>query len=90
LITNPRDVNGTIKELSRYRFTALSGVNTLFNAWLNNPEFQKVDFSSLRLSVGGGMAVQRVVAEKWENLTGCHLLEGYGLTECAPLVSANP
>ncbi|MBD2810205.1 long-chain-fatty-acid--CoA ligase FadD [Xenorhabdus sp. Vera] len=90
LITNPRDVNGTIKELSRYRFTALSGVNTLFNAWLNNPEFQKVDFSSLRLAVGGGMAVQRVVAEKWENLTGCHLLEGYGLTECAPLVSANP
>ncbi|AYA40278.1 long-chain-fatty-acid--CoA ligase FadD [Xenorhabdus nematophila] len=90
LITNPRDVNGTVKELSRYRFTALSGVNTLFNAWLNNPEFQKVDFSSLRLSVGGGMAVQRVVAEKWENLTGCHLLEGYGLTECAPLVSANP
>lgn len=90
LITNPRDVNGTVKELSRYRFTALSGVNTLFNAWLNNPEFQKLNFSSLRLSVGGGMAVQKVVADKWENLTGCHLLEGYGLTECAPLVSANP
>ncbi|PHM45284.1 long-chain-fatty-acid--CoA ligase [Xenorhabdus mauleonii] len=90
LITNPRDVNGTLKEISRYRFTALSGVNTLFNAWLNNPEFQKIDFSSLRLSVGGGMAVQRVVAEKWEDMTGCHLLEGYGLTECAPLVSANP
>ncbi|MEQ1974470.1 long-chain-fatty-acid--CoA ligase FadD [Xenorhabdus sp. SGI240] len=90
LITNPRDVNGTVKELSRYHFTALSGVNTLFNAWLNNQEFQKLNFSSLRLSVGGGMAVQRVVAEKWQNLTGCHLLEGYGLTECAPLVSANP
>ncbi|BET96773.1 long-chain-fatty-acid--CoA ligase FadD [Xenorhabdus taiwanensis] len=90
LITNPRDVNGTVKELSRYRFTALSGVNTLFNAWLNNPEFQKLNFSSLRLSVGGGMAVQRVVAEKWKNLTGRHLLEGYGLTECSPLVSANP
>ncbi|CAM3995678.1 long-chain-fatty-acid--CoA ligase FadD [Xenorhabdus thuongxuanensis] len=90
LITNPRDVNGTVKELSRYRFTALSGVNTLFNAWLNNPEFQKLNFSSLRLSVGGGMAVQRVVAEKWQNLTGRHLLEGYGLTECSPLVSANP
>ncbi|KLU15298.1 MULTISPECIES: long-chain-fatty-acid--CoA ligase FadD [Xenorhabdus] len=90
LITNPRDVNGTIKELSRYHFTALSGVNTLFNAWLNNAEFQKLNFSSLRLSVGGGMAVQRVVAEKWQNLTGCHLLEGYGLTECSPLVSANP
>ncbi|CDG21447.1 Long-chain-fatty-acid--CoA ligase [Xenorhabdus poinarii G6] len=90
LITNPRDVNGTVKELSRYRFTALSGVNTLFNAWLNNPEFQKLDFSSLRLSVGGGMAVQKVVAEKWQDLTGCHLLEGYGLTECSPLVAANP
>ncbi|MCP9267003.1 long-chain-fatty-acid--CoA ligase FadD [Xenorhabdus sp. XENO-1] len=90
LITNPRDINGTVKELSRYSFTALSGVNTLFNAWLNNPEFQKLDFSSLRLSVGGGMAVQRIVAEKWQNLTGCHLLEGYGLTECAPLVSGNP
>ncbi|MBC8949491.1 MULTISPECIES: long-chain-fatty-acid--CoA ligase FadD [Xenorhabdus] len=90
LITNPRDVNGTVKELSRYRFTALSGVNTLFNAWLNNPEFQKLNFSSLRLSVGGGMAVQRVVAEKWQNLTGRNLLEGYGLTECSPLVSANP
>ncbi|WP_338882244.1 long-chain-fatty-acid--CoA ligase FadD [Xenorhabdus sp. TH1] len=90
LITNPRDVNGTIKELSRYRFTALSGVNTLFNAWLNNAEFQKLNFSSLRLSVGGGMAVQRVVAEKWQNLTGRRLLEGYGLTECSPLVSANP
>ncbi|CDG17783.1 long-chain-fatty-acid--CoA ligase FadD [Xenorhabdus doucetiae] len=90
LITNPRDIHGTVKELARYRVTALSGVNTLFNAWLNNAEFQKLDFSSLRLSVGGGMAVQRVVAEKWQNLTGCHLLEGYGLTECSPLVSANP
>ncbi|MBD2805339.1 long-chain-fatty-acid--CoA ligase FadD [Xenorhabdus sp. 42] len=90
LITNPRDVHGTVKELSRYRFTALSGVNTLFNAWVNNVEFQKLDFSSLNLSVGGGMAVQKAVAEKWENLTGCHLLEGYGLTECSPLVAANP
>ncbi|MDC9580782.1 long-chain-fatty-acid--CoA ligase FadD [Xenorhabdus sp. PR6a] len=90
LITNPRDIHSTVKELARYRVTALSGVNTLFNAWLNNAEFQKLDFSSLRLSVGGGMAVQRVVAEKWQNLTGCHLLEGYGLTECSPLVSANP
>ncbi|MBE8595097.1 long-chain-fatty-acid--CoA ligase FadD [Xenorhabdus sp. BG5] len=90
LITNPRDINSTVKELSRYRFTALSGVNTLFNAWLNNAEFQKLNFSSLRLSVGGGMAVQRVVAEKWQNLTGRRLLEGYGLTECSPLVSANP
>ncbi|MBS0970850.1 long-chain-fatty-acid--CoA ligase FadD [Chimaeribacter arupi] len=90
LITNPRDINGLVKELAKYPFTALTGVNTLYNALLNNPEFQTLDFSTLRLSVGGGMAVQRAVAEKWEKLTGKHLLEGYGLTECAPLVTGNP
>lgn len=90
LITNPRDINGLVKELTKYPFTALTGVNTLYNALLNNPEFQTLDFSTLRLSVGGGMAVQRAVAEKWEKLTGKHLLEGYGLTECAPLVTGNP
>ncbi|MDN6834007.1 MAG: AMP-binding protein, partial [Enterobacterales bacterium] len=74
----------------RYPFTALTGVNTLFNALLNNEDFRELDFSTLRLSVGGGMSVQRSVAEKWEKLTGRHLLEGYGLTECAPLVSGNP
>nr|WP_279079835.1 long-chain-fatty-acid--CoA ligase FadD [Hafnia alvei] len=90
MITNPRDIPAVVKELSRYPFTALTGVNTLFNALLNNEDFRELDFSTLRLSVGGGMSVQRSVAEKWEKLTGRHLLEGYGLTECAPLVSGNP
>ncbi|PVZ85019.1 long-chain-fatty-acid--CoA ligase FadD [Serratia sp. S1B] len=90
LITNPRDVPGMVKELAKYPFSAIAGVNTLFNALLNNADFQKLDFSSLRLSVGGGMAVQKAVADKWEKLTGKHLLEGYGLTECSPLVSGNP
>jgi len=90
LITNPRDIPGLVKELSRHKFTAMTGVNTLFNAMINNSDFQKLDFSNLTLSVGGGMAVQRAVAEKWEKLTGRHLLEGYGLTECAPLVTGNP
>jgi len=90
LITNPRDIPGFVKELGKYRFTAMTGVNTLFNALLNNKEFQQLDFSSLHLSAGGGMQVQHVVAERWEKLTGRFLLEGYGLTECAPLVSANP
>ncbi|HDL7929060.1 TPA: long-chain-fatty-acid--CoA ligase FadD [Yersinia enterocolitica] len=90
LITNPRDIPGMVKELSRYPFTAMTGVNTLFNALLNNEEFTKLDFSTLRLSVGGEMPVQKAVAEKWEKLTGKHLLEGYGLTECSPLVTGNP
>lgn len=90
LITNPRDIAGMVKELSRYPFTTMTGVNTLFNALLNNEEFTKLDFSTLRLSVGGGMPVQKAVAEKWEKLTGKHLLEGYGLTECSPLVTGNP
>ena len=90
LITNPRDIPGLVKELSKCKFTAMTGVNTLFNALLNNKEFQQLDFSSLHLSAGGGMPVQQVVAERWEKLTGRYLLEGYGLTECAPLVSANP
>jgi len=90
LITNPRDIPGLVKELARYPFTAISGVNTLFNAMLNNEEFKKLDFSPLRLSVGGGAAVQKSVADRWEQLTGHHLLEGYGLTECAPLVTGNP
>ncbi len=90
LITNPRDIPTFVKELQRYPFTVLSGVNTLFNALLNNEDFQKLDFSHLRLSVGGGMAIQRAVAEKWQALTNNYLLEGYGLTECSPLVSAYP
>ncbi|MEZ8823361.1 long-chain-fatty-acid--CoA ligase FadD [Vibrio amylolyticus] len=90
LITNPRDIPGFIKELQKYQFTAITGVNTLFNALVNNEDFSELDFSNLRLSVGGGMAVQRAVAEKWKKISGCYLLEGYGLTECAPLVAAYP
>jgi long-chain acyl-CoA synthetase len=90
LITNPRDIPGLVKELGKYPFTAMSGVNTLFNALLNNEDFHKLDFSTLRFSVGGGMSVQKAVADRWEKVTGKHLLEGYGLTECAPLVSGNP
>jgi len=90
LITNPRDIPGLVKELSKYPFTAITGVNTLFNALLNDDGFNKLDFSTLTLSAGGGMAVQKAVAERWEKLTGHYLLEGYGLTECSPLVSVNP
>ena len=90
LITNPRDIPTFVKELQRYSFTAITGVNTLFNALLNHADFSKLDFSNLRLSVGGGMAVQRAVAEKWKATTGNYLLEGYGLTECSPLVAAYP
>ncbi|EKO3919256.1 long-chain-fatty-acid--CoA ligase FadD [bacterium 19MO03SA05] len=90
LITNPRDIPGFIKELQKYPFTAITGVNTLFNALVNNEDFHELDFSHLQLSVGGGMAVQRAVAEKWKKITGIHLLEGYGLTECSPLVTGNP
>lgn len=90
LITNPRDLKGMVKELSRYPFSALTGVNTLFNALINDEDFRELDFSHLRITVGGGMSVQRSVADRWQQLTGTHLLEGYGLTECSPLVAGNP
>ncbi|SDH69959.1 long-chain acyl-CoA synthetase [Vibrio xiamenensis] len=90
LITNPRDIPGFVKELQNNDFTAITGVNTLFNALVNNEDFHELDFSKLKLSVGGGMAVQRAVADAWKKTTGIHLLEGYGLTECAPLVTGNP
>lgn len=90
LITNPRDIPAVVKELGKYPFTAVTGVNTLFNALLNNKAFHELDFSTLRLSVGGGASVQQSVAERWEKLTGKHLLEGYGLTESSPLVAGNP
>jgi long-chain acyl-CoA synthetase len=90
LITNPRDIPGFVKELGNYRFTMISGVNTLFNALLNNPDFAKLDFSHLRFALGGGMAVQKVVADRWKQVTGTTLIEGYGLTETAPAATANP
>lgn len=90
LITNPRDMPGFVKELSKYPFTAITGVNTLFNGLLNTPGFAELDFSNLRMSLGGGMAVQRPVAEKWQAVTKSKLMEGYGLTECAPLVTICP
>lgn len=87
LITNPRDLPGFIKELDKYPFTTLTGVNTLFNGLLNTPGFKDVDFSHLKLSLGGGMAVQKPVADEWQRVTKTRMLEGYGLTECAPLVT---
>jgi long-chain acyl-CoA synthetase len=90
LITNPRDIPGFVKEMRKYRFTALTGVNTLFNALLNNPDFGKLDFSSLRMTLGGGMAVQQAVAERWKQVTGTPLIEAYGLTETSPAATINP
>ena len=90
LITNPRDLPGFVRELKGYDFTCITGVNTLFNALVNNEDFQQHDFSSLKLTIGGGMSVQRVVAERWQSITGSRLLEGYGLTECSPLVTVCP
>ena len=90
LITNPRDIDDFVKELKKYRFEAITGVNTLFNALLNNENFKEVDFSRLKLSVGGGMAIQQSVATRWHDLTGCNIIEGYGMTECSPLIAACP
>ncbi|HYG54873.1 MAG TPA: long-chain-fatty-acid--CoA ligase [Burkholderiales bacterium] len=90
LITNPRDIPGFIKELAKHKYNIITGVNTLYNALLNHPEFGKLDFSSLKLAVGGGMAVQKSVAERWKQVTGATLVEGYGLTETAPAATANP
>ena len=90
LITNPRDMPGFVKELKSVPFTAITGVNTLFNGLLNTPGFDQVDFSRLHLTLGGGMAVQRAVADKWKQVTGCTLAEAYGLTETSPAVCINP
>ncbi|KYK73496.1 long-chain-fatty-acid--CoA ligase FadD [Aggregatibacter actinomycetemcomitans] len=88
LITNPRDIEGFVKEMKKHRFVAITGVNTLFNALLNNENFKEVNFSALKLSVGGGMAIQQAVATRWHELTGCNIIEGYGMTECSPLIAA--
>ncbi|ROU06531.1 long-chain fatty acid--CoA ligase [Lysobacter enzymogenes] len=90
MITNPRDMPAFVKELQENRFTAITGVNTLFNGLLNTPGFDKVDFSGLHLTLGGGMAVQRSVAERWKQVTGVTLVEAYGLTETSPAACINP
>ena len=90
LILNPRDIPGFIKELRKYPFTAFTGVNTLFNALMNNADFKSVSFDNLMLTLGGGMAVQRPVAERWKQVTGKPLTQAYGLTETSPAVTINP
>lgn len=90
LITNPRDMKGFVKELTGVQFTVMTGVNTLFNGLLNTPGFAGLDFSKLKLTLGGGMAVQQSVAEHWRRVTGAPLLEAYGLTETSPAVCINP
>ncbi len=90
LITNPRDMPNFVKELKDSGFTTITGVNTLFNGLMNTPGFEEIDFSTLRLTLGGGMAVQEPVARRWKKLTGSPLLEAYGLTETSPAVCINP
>ncbi|HSD69551.1 MAG TPA: AMP-binding protein [Woeseiaceae bacterium] len=84
LITNPRDMPGFVKELAKHRFNYFTGVNTLFAGLLNTPGFAEIDFSSLRLTIGGGMAVQEAVSKRWKQVTGRHIIQGYGLTETSP------
>lgn len=90
LITNPRDFPAFVKELKKEKFSFITGVNTLFNALLNAPGFSEVDFSGLHITLGGGMAVQKAVADRWQVVTGCVLLEAYGLTETSPAACINP
>jgi len=90
LITNPRDIPGFVKELSKHKFSVLTGVNTLFNALLNNEAFAALDFSKLKVTLGGGMAVQKAVADRWKEVTGKPLIEAYGLTETSPAATINP
>jgi len=90
LITNPRDIPAFIKTLKRNRWSAITGVNTLYNALLNHPAFASLDFAHVKFALAGGMAVQRVVAERWKHATGIPLVEGYGLTETSPVATANP
>lgn len=90
LITNPKDFGGFVKELAKVRFTCMTGVNSLFNQLLNTPGFSALDFSTLEMTLGGGMAVQPTVAQRWKQVTGCPLLEAYGLTESSPAACINP
>lgn len=90
LIVNARDLPALIKEWKKYPVSVMTGVNTLFNALLNHSNFSSIDFSTLKLSVGGAMAVQKTVAERWKQATGRTLAEGYGMTESSPVASVNP
>ena len=90
LITNPRDIKGFVKELNKWRFTAFLGLNTLFVALMDHPDFKALDFSGLKVTNSGGTALVKATAERWEKLTGCRIVEGYGLTETSPVASANP
>lgn len=90
LVTNARDLPSVIKAMKQYQVTIITGVNTLFNALSNHPDFASSDFSKLKVTVGGGMAVQRPVAERWQQITGCFLAEGFGMTESSPVASVNP
>jgi len=90
LVTNPRDIKGLVGEFKKNKITILTGVNTLFNALNNNKSFEALDFSSLRIVVAGGMALQTSVAERWKEITGCTVSEGYGMTEASPVVTVNP
>jgi long-chain acyl-CoA synthetase len=90
LIPNPRDIPRLVREMGRYRFTAITGVNTLFNALLGNPDFARLDFTALRIALGGGTAVHEAVARRWKEVTRCTLVEAYGLTETSPAATINP
>jgi len=90
LITNPRDIAGFIKELGKWRFSGLLGLNTLFVALMDHPGFRQLDFSALKVTNSGGTALVKATAERWESLTGCRIVEGYGLTETSPVASTNP
>jgi len=90
LIPNPRDIAGFVKELAKYQVNSFPAVNTLYNGLMHHPDFKKLDFSKLKISNGGGMAVQRPVAEQWKAVTGCFIAEGYGLSETSPTLTCNP
>ncbi|MDY3198698.1 MAG: long-chain-fatty-acid--CoA ligase FadD1 [Pseudomonadaceae bacterium] len=90
LITNPRDIPATVKDMARQRFSTFVGLNTLFAALCNNEQFRQLDFSGMKLTLSGGMALQQATAERWHKVTGCEISEGYGMTETSPVVSVNP